>query len=120
MMTTAESDFNRYQDDALIHRCSDYARWTLPSVFPEFLHVGTGNQIVQYDYQSMGAMLVNRLSTKLAQVLFPTNTSFFKFKVMNDEELSDEQKIDLSNLELKACEALFDNAAYAQLVHRAP
>mgnify|MGYP006974166503 CR=1 FL=1 len=60
MMTTAESDFNRYQDDALIHRCSDYARWTLPSVFPEFLHVGTGNQIVQYDYQSMGAMLVNR------------------------------------------------------------
>lgn len=35
---------------------------------------------------------------------------------MNDEELSDEQKIDLSNLELKACEALFDNAAYAQLV----
>lgn len=116
MMTTAESDFNRYQDDALIHRCSDYARWTLPSVFPEFLHVGTGNQIVQYDYQSMGAMLVNRLSTKLAQVLFPTNTSFFKFKVMNDEELSDEQKIDLSNLELKACAALFDNAAYAQLV----
>ena len=70
-----ENLFTKYRDTALLSRIEEYAYWTIPSVFPkgEQDYSGQPNRTIEYDYQSTGAMLTNRLSTKLARNLFPAN-----------------------------------------------
>ena len=117
-METIKALYTKLTDGALINRCADYAQWTIPAVFPKQLHSGVGNQTVEYDYQSMGAMLVNKLASKLAQTLFPTNTSFFKLQLVtpNGAEENEEVARVISKLELAACQLLFRNAEYARIV----
>ena len=112
--------FNKYRDDGLLQRIETYALWTIPSVFPQGDQrpVGNQNRLIEYDYQSTGALLVNRLATKLARTLFPANTSFFRIDV-DDELKGAMERNSLDNIqeyENKACQRLFFNASYAQLV----
>lgn len=117
---TLSSLFTKYRDDALLCRLATYALWTIPSVFPkgERNSIANQNALIEHDYQSVGAGLVNRLSTKLARTLFPANTSFFRIEV--NEELKklmdDKGNTDIITYEKKACDRLFLNASYAQIV----
>ena len=112
--------YNQYRDTSLLSRIEDYAFWTIPSVFPkgdqDFRQ--QQNRSIEYDYQSVGAMLVNRLATKLARTLFPANQSFFRIDVSEDlKQLFEQKKLDsVIEYENQACEQLYMNASYAQLV----
>lgn len=112
--------FTRYRDDALLTRIETYALWTIPSVFPkgERQVYANHNEVIEYDYQSIGAGLVNRLATKLARTLFPANTSFFRIEVTDElKAFLDKQGMDdIISYENKACAQLFLNASYAQVV----
>ena len=116
---TYESLYRTYTDDSLKRRLEYYALWTIPSVFPkDETVVPNGNAQIEHDYQSIGALMVNRLATKLASTLFPPNSSFFRIEA-NDQlkEYIDREGIkSLVALENKACRKLLLNASYAQLV----
>lgn len=105
-VTSARNIWDRLHDARQASFWEEYASWTIPSVCRK------RNQALQYDYQSVGAMLVNSLSAKLAQVLFPPNSSFFKLMA---EDSSIEAA--LAEIELSSSNQLFDNASYAQLMY---
>jgi hypothetical protein len=118
--------YSSYEDTRQIRKYENYALWTIPSAFPDnFDFSNKFNADVEHDYQSIGAMLVNTLATKLAGLLFPTNQSFFRIEFTEemqkqlqkingfDKKLAEKELIDI---ERKACRRLFRNAAYAQLV----
>ena len=105
-VTSARRIWERLHDARQASFWEEYASWTIPSVCRK------RNQSLQYDYQSVGAMLVNSLSAKLAQVLFPPNSSFFKL-MTTDSSI----EAALSEIELSSSNQLFDNAAYAQLMY---
>ena len=116
---TLKTLFSKYRDDALLNKLEQYALWTIPSVFPREVDAAKyRNADIEYDCQSKGALVVNRLATKLARTLFPANTSFFRIEI-NDEirELFKQQQVDdIIAYENKACARIFLNASYAQLV----
>ena len=59
---THESLYRTYTDDSLKRRLEYYALWTIPSVFPkDETVVPNGNAQIEHDYQSIGALMVNRL-----------------------------------------------------------
>ena len=116
--------YKRLEDCQLLERLECYALWTIPSVFPSATNIKeNGNALIEHDYQSTGALLVNRLATKLARTLFPVGTSFFRIDITDEakerirKELGAEAD-DLSfvRLEKEACDQLFRNASYAQLI----
>lgn len=116
---TLKALFDKYRDDALLSKLENYALWTIPSVFPREhdleLHK---NAELEYDYQSKGALVVNRLATKLARSLFPANNSFFRIQL--DDEIKDlfkdQQVEDIVSYEKAASQRVFLNASYAQIV----
>lgn len=105
-VTSARRIWDRLHDARQASFWEEYASWTIPSVCRK------RNQSLRYDYQSVGAMLVNSLSAKLAQVLFPPNSSFFKL-MTSDSSI----EAALSEIELSSSNQLFDNASYAQLMY---
>ncbi len=116
--------FEKLRDTTVIERSVQYAHWTLPQLMADF----TGRQgqrvVVERDYQEVGALLINHLSSKLIRLLFPTTHPFFKIKPSAEfvkEALSqgaDETKLNagLARLEMDATQQLFLNASYAQLI----
>ena len=116
---TLKTLYSKYRDDVLLTKLENYALWTIPSVFPREVQAGAfSNAEIEYDCQSKGALIVNRLATKLARTLFPANTSFFRIEV-NDaiKDLFKQQQIDdIVQYENRACARIFLNASYAQLV----
>lgn len=111
--------FEELRDDAVLSKLEMYSLWTIPSIFPKGVRVLTsGNNEIEHDYQSSGAIMVNRLATKLARSLFPANTPFFRLEV--DKELQrilDVRELEAQEYENEACKRIFLNAAYAQLVY---
>ena len=69
--------FNNYKDDSFLKKLENYSLWTIPSVFPQDETITKGNQAIEHDYQSYGALLVNNLAPKLAKLLFPFKQAFF-------------------------------------------
>lgn len=127
MKQSYESLYKEYEDTRSLTKLKTYALWTIPGAFPDIcrdLHA-EGNTPIEHDYQSIGAVLVNFLASKLAGLLFPVTQSFFKIQP-TDALLtlatnvwgvdSVEVKNQLVDLENKACESLFKNASYAQLI----
>lgn len=72
------------QKTSIESRCEQYARWTLPSIFPPTSSVqDTGNAIGPND--SIGAQAVNHLANKLSSTLFQPHAPFFKLIVQSDK-----------------------------------
>lgn len=115
--------FQEYRDTSLLNRVETYALWTIPSLFPKGDNYTFGtntNNPIEYDYQSIGALLVNRLATKLARTLFPANSSFFRIDITNEQvsrELKTQKIKSIIEYENQACRRIFFNASYAQIVH---
>lgn len=126
MQGSHESLFEEYRDTSFLKKTENYALWTIPSAFPENYNPGNKqNQAIEHDYQSIGALLVNSLATKLTGALFPANQSFFRLEftpdvsaVLQQSAGYDEKtaKAELIKIERQACKRIFQNASYAQLV----
>lgn len=116
--------FEKLRDTSVIARAVQYAHWTLPQLMADYTQLRTGSADVERDYQEIGAILTNHLSTKLARILFPTQYPFFKIEAATplreaaaQRGVSDtEFNAGVARLELKASARLFMNASYAQLI----
>lgn len=120
---TYKARFDQYRDSQVVVKSSRYAFWTLPQLMAEPNIVGT-TQILQRDYQEIGALLVNNLGAKLASLLFPGSVPFFKVEpsdaLLKEAERKGRTSTDvtagLAKMELEASKRLFINASYNQLV----
>lgn len=122
-----EALYREYSDDRSLLKLKTYALWTIPGAFPDITTDtnAKGNMPIEHDYQSIGAILTNFLASKLAGLLFPVTQSFFKIQPTDtllelarevwgvEESLVKNQLITLEN---DACNALYENASYAQLI----
>lgn len=106
----AKQIWSRLYDAQQAQNWRDYASCTIPSVCNEL------GKRLRYDYQSTGALLVNSLSARLAQILFPPNSSFFKLSAGASTQ---DQRLEqaLADIELNSSQLLFNNASYAQLIY---
>lgn len=119
---TYKSLFMKYQDHSVLLKCKQYAFWTLPKLMAELCHKGSAD-IVERDYQELGALLVNNLSAKLTSLLLPSNRPFFGIDA--SERLvkrASEQGVGKSEFmaalarhEMNASQQVFLNASYNQL-----
>lgn len=119
---TFKSLFEKYRDDSVILKSRQYAHWTLPKLMAELSHHGTA-EVIERDYQEMGALLVNNLGSKLTSLLFPTNRPFFGInaseKLLKEAEAKGMTEAELlaglSRLEMEASQSVFLNSSYHQL-----
>lgn len=114
--------WQEYRDESIVRKCEQFATYTLPGMFVDPL-LGNSTQTIQHDFQSVGALLVNNLSSKLVQTLFPPGVPFFKntpgkdLKAAAERQGVDEQGLNnmLARVDRDATERLFLNAATAKL-----
>lgn len=119
---TFKSLFTKYRDDSVILKSRQYAHWTLPKLMAELSHHGTA-EVIERDYQEMGALLVNNLGSKLTSLLFPTNRPFFGIsaseRLLKEAEAKGMSEAELlsglSRLEMQASQSVFLNSSYHQL-----
>lgn len=77
--TTAEQKFASMDSlrNGLLRRCEQYAKWTIPKVFPDKTYNQDTWGLVQ-DFQSLGAQAVNHLCNRLMLALFAPSRPFFR------------------------------------------
>lgn len=120
-----ETLFNKYRDDSAILRTEKYALWSLPTVFARTEQRNGKQEPVERDYQSVGAMLTNTLASKITELLFPSNQSFFRLdSTVNPDEMASalstgtaELASGLADLENTAYRRIFLKSSYNQLMH---
>lgn len=62
----------------LLERCEQYARWTVPSIFPTDDNARTDNpEESEKGNVAIGARLVNHLSHRIVDTMFPNDKPFF-------------------------------------------
>jgi hypothetical protein len=119
-----ETLFNKYRDDSAILRTEKYALWSLPTVFARTEQRNGKQEPVERDYQSVGAMLTNTLASKITELLFPSNQSFFRLdSAVNPDEMASALSTDsaslasgLASLENTAYRRIFLKSSYNQLM----
>jgi len=82
-------------------------------------------EAVERDYQSVGAMLTNTLASKITELLFPSNQSFFRLdSTVNSDVMASALATDtkelasgLADLENTAYRRIFLKGSYHQLMH---
>lgn len=117
--------FNKYRDDSVLLKAEQYAKWTLPQLMLDIV-MQRGNQaaVLERDYQEVGALFVNNLAAKITGLLFPATRQFFKVALGEEiKKAARERGLDetalsarYAKLELAACERVFYNASYNQLM----
>lgn len=120
MKKTAAQLWTDYRDTAVIAKCEKFAFYTLPGQFVDPL---VKQQSVQHDFQSVGGLLTNNLSSKLTRGLFPPGIPFFKSALTKELQEAAQrsgksaQEVEnaLNRVDQQAAEKLFLNAATAQL-----
>lgn len=126
MNQTYESLFDEYRDDSAILRMEKYALWSIPTLFVDTCLVQNGKQTsVERDYQSIGAQLVNSLSSKMTALLFPSTQPFFRIDTNIDTDAisaamgvnSSTLASSIADLENRAYRRLFLKNTYSQLVY---
>jgi hypothetical protein len=118
---TASELWSQYRDENIIRKCENFARFTNPTVFVDPLQKGPKQ--LEHDFQSVGAVFLNNLSSKLVAALFPTGIPFFKNQITKGlQAAADEKNIDdqqlasmLAAIDREAAERLFLNGALAKL-----
>lgn len=65
---------------SILRYCEDYAKWTLPYVFPP-AGASSSNIEMQLSKDSIGAKAVNNLANKIVMTLFPGQRLFFRLRM---------------------------------------
>lgn len=120
------SKFQAYRDERVVRKAEEMAGWTIPSLMTDPNKDQGKSEVLQYDYQSVGALMVNNLTAKLAGALFPAGRPFHKLKIGTElKRLAMESgtgELDMqagaAEMERLSTEQLFKNAALSRL-HRA-
>lgn len=116
--------FTKYQDATVLTVSRQCAEWTVASIFPDTSsNDNETRKALKRDFQSHGAMLVNNLSSKIAQALFPQNSSFFEIGQTDAMlQMAQEMGADtkqagslFAGIETRASARVFLNAGYAAL-----
>lgn len=79
-----ESLWQRYRDANVVEKAREYSRYTLAKLVSEYDAADANDinrQQVTRDYQSIGALLVNNLTAKLGEYLFPASARFVKLQL---------------------------------------
>lgn len=116
--------FEKLRDDLVITKSEQYAHWTLPALMADYTESKSGRVVLERDYQEVGALFVNNLSSKLARLLFPMNTPFFRIMASDNlKAIADENGVQpselqsgLARIEKDASKQAFKNASYNQLI----
>lgn len=116
--------FEKLRDTTVIQKCIQYAHWTLPQLMADVEQAHTRAVMVERDYQEIGALLTNHLSTKLARLLFPTTYPFFRTEASKELLAAAAERgvaanvfeNSLAALEMESSKRLFLNSSYAQLI----
>lgn len=122
MKDTAAGLWQKFRHPAVIKRAETYARYTIPSLMVDPL-LATTDQNVIYDFQSVGAVLVNQLAAKLTGLLFPATQPFFKnvlSKELKQSTVAQGRSVEelqgaLAQIEIEASQIPFIKANYAKL-----
>lgn len=124
-MLTYKALFERYRDETVIQKATQYAKWTLPQLMADLAIAVRGTSVIlERDFQEIGALLVNNLGAKLTGLLFPSSRPFYKIRpspfVKEQAKRKGVRDVDLAaglaRLEMESCQQLFTNASYEQLV----
>ena len=67
----------------LVPRCEQYARWTIPAICPEGGVINTTNELLR-SFVIIGPRIVNNLSNKIVEVMFPQSRPFFSVTLSPD------------------------------------
>lgn len=121
--STAAGKWSAYRDTGVVRRAEQYAKFTLPHLLVDPLQAHNNQQTVEHDFQSYGGLLVNNLASKLVSALFPAGRPSFRIQAADElVAAAEEQGVDeatlsgrMAELERKATEQLFKNAALAKL-----
>ena len=119
----------------LLDRCEQYARWTVPSIFPTDDNARSENpEESEKGNVAIGARLVNHLSHRIVDTMFPNDKQFFavtlppeakkKFEADSDEEakvaldagLIEAENAAMRNLNLTAYRPIAVQAVGLQIV----
>lgn len=119
----------------LLDRCEQYARWTVPSIFPTDDNARSENpEESEKGNVAIGARLVNHLSHRIVDTMFPNDKPFFavtltpeakkKFEADSDEEakvaldagLIEAENAAMRNLNLTAYRPIAVQAVGLQIV----
>ena len=119
--------WSQNRDTTAIRKAEDFAKFTITSLMADpLLQTGPNAQVLEYGFQSLGALLVNNLTAKLVMILFPPGRPAFRIEV-SEEILQaakakgiDEAEITnkAAQLEQQSTKRLFVNAGLSKL-HRA-
>lgn len=106
--------FTKLQDSSNLTAAEQFAKWSLPTVFTKDLSGMDGKRSALHrDYQSLGAILINTASTKVAKALFPQGAPFFRF-VDSDELANVVGELGIQG-EVPSVQAEIEQAASAQV-----
>lgn len=105
--------WTRYRDTAVVYRSEQYAKFTLPYLMVDPLRGGSPNQL-EHDFQSLGALLVNNLSSKITQALFPPGLPYFRISTSPELEAAADAE-GLEPLDLAGRMAKLEQAATEQV-----
>lgn len=116
--------FLKYQDSTVVHKSTQYAKWTIPALMADLTTGTNGRVTLERDFQEIGPLLVNNLASKLAGLLFPSTRPFYKLspseKIKKNAAKKGVKEADLqaglARMEMDSCKQLFMNASYNQLV----
>lgn len=114
--------FNEYRDEAVVSRCREYAKWTIPTAMAKVDNPGS-RATVEGDFQSEGAVLVSTLASKLVGLLFPTSHPFMRVSTgkVSEDELqgmgltNSEVAGRLAEIEQSASSRIYVNSSYSQI-----
>lgn len=123
-MESISSLYVKYQDQTVLSKSKEFAKYTIPSLMVDPTQRHTNAEVLDYDYQSIGALYVNNLTAKLVMALFPSGRSSFQIslteelKTLLETEYGDDAmliKASTAELERLATEQTFKNAALSKL-----
>lgn len=79
----------------LLERCEQYARWTVPSIFPTDENARTETpEESEKGNVAIGARVVNHLSHRIVDTMFPNDKPFFAVKLTNEAQKRFEEEAD--------------------------
>ena len=74
--------FVKYQDSVVLQACATYAQWTIAALGAD----PRGTRVeLERDFQSVGALLVNHLASRMANLMFPVGTPFFQLQLKQSQ-----------------------------------
>jgi len=94
---------------AILNRCEDYARWTLPYLFPQ--RGTTEQEELSVAAGSIGARSVNHLANKLVSTLFVPYRPFFRLTIDENMRAKVKAALQMTDAQIDLALARTENAA---------